>query len=149
MRSVFELILVALLVLVLMASNPSKADFISSYPLPRGSLVEGRSASNNSRDGRSIVIQPLRPEDREDAAETASEVIEDAANQLEDAANDLVDSVAGVDADLLRGVLASVLEGEAVLERRNFIVASIFTVPRAGKDILVLGIADTYFTLSQ
>jgi hypothetical protein len=149
MRGVFELILVGLLLLVLIASNPSKADFISSYPLPRGSLLEGRNTSSNSRNGHSIVVQPLRPDREEDAAETASDVINDAANQLEDIANDVVDSVAGADADSLRVMLASVLEGEAVLERRNFVVASIFTVPRAGKDILVLGIADTYFTLSQ
>jgi len=150
-RGIFELVLAVLLVFVLFLSNPSRTDFVNAYLLPRVSLGQP------SARGRSIVIQPLRPENADnnndgsggngigaindfaqDVGETARDVIDDALSRVE-----------GADPDFVRGVAANVLQGQTPIERRTLGIASIFTVPRAGRDILVLGIADRFITISE
>jgi len=146
-RGIFELILAVLLVFVLFLSNPSRTDFVNAYLLPRVSLGQP------SARGRSIVIQPLRPETEENTDRNGVGAINDFAQDVSETTRDVIDDalsrVEGADPDFVRGVAANVLQGQTPIERRNLGISSIFTVPRAGRDILVLGIADRFITLSE
>ena len=121
---------------------------MNAYLLPRVSLSGQPSAR-----GRSIVIQPLRPETEEDSDRTGVGAIDDFAQSVGETTRDVIDDalnrIEGADPDVVRGVAANVLQGQTPIERRNLGIGSIFTVPRAGRDILVLGIADRFITLSE
>lgn len=147
-RGIFEFVLAALLVFVLFLSNPNRTDFVNAYLLPRVSLQGQPSAR-----GRSIIIQPLRPETEENSDSNGVGAINDFAQDVGETTRDVIDDalsrVESADPDFVRGVAANVLQGQTPIERRNLGIASIFTVPRAGRDILVLGIADRFITLSE
>lgn len=144
LRGIFEVILAVLLVLVLFLSNPSESDFVSGYLLSQAS-------GQPSASGRSIVIQPLRP--AEDGNPITDRSLNDLARDAQDTArgvaDDFVSRVEGANSDIVRGIAANVLQGQAPVERRNLGIASVFIVPRAGRDIMVLGIADRFITLSD
>jgi hypothetical protein len=147
-RGIFEFILAAVLVFVLFLSNPNESDFMSGYFVPKAT-------GQPSASGRSILVQPLRPENStasdgtSDGIGNINDLAREATETARDVADDFVSRVEGANSEIVRATAANLLQGQVPIERRNWFVASIFTVPRAGRDIMVLGIADRFITLSE
>ncbi len=82
---------------------------------------------------------------------------DDFARQYADKANDElakdlgVEGVGGVVGDFIGGISQSVIEEalKSQVNHKNYLLASVFTVPTSGQDVRVLGIAGQYISLNQ